>query len=116
MSNWIKLKKNSGTSINDFYIDGYNIDAIESTGPDSSRIWNYTGDTQYHMEVAESAEAVLAKIKKAEDPVDLSSCIVEHFTREEYELILENMKRLVNPSDSTKHIVHVIEAILEEYK
>lgn len=113
MSDWVKLKKNLGTSINDFYVEAYNIDAIESTGPDSCRIWNYTGDSQYHMEVAESAENVLLKIK---DETEGPAPVVERFTREEYELILENMKRLVNPSDSAKHIIHVIEAILEEYK
>lgn len=119
MSEWIELKciksdgmwDGSNASVEPVSLRVYNITAVAKSSSDSCVI-SIDNEKGSYYSVAESYEDIMAKVKEAEEPS--SYPIVERFTREEYECILEAMKRLVNPSKPTQAIINKLKEILED--
>lgn len=122
MSEWLEFKciTNDGDfdsepSIEPVLIRSYSIRAIAKKSSESTTIAMDDDNNTYYI-AAEPYEKVMDKVLKAEGPVDLSNCIVEHFSRDEYERILDAMNRLVGPSAATQKIIDKLEEILKEDK
>lgn len=104
-SNWEKSKVN----IEPLSIRVYNIGAVIKSSSDSCVIILDNDKGTYYSAV-ESYEEVMKKIEEAEGP----GPIIEHFTKNEYRLILETMERVANPSESVQNIINVLKEILKE--
>lgn len=119
MPDWIEFKciKNDGTwdgpntSVEPVSIRVYSIAAIAKSSSDSCVI-SIDNEKGSYYSVAESYEDIMAKIKQIEEPVTVP--VAEHFTQDEYRLILETMERLDRPSESAQNIVNVLKEILKE--
>lgn len=94
MSDWIELKcikerdvqGSSPKLIEPMSLRAYTIQVVAKWGSEACQI-SLDDEKQTILYIAEPYEDVMAKIKEVEEPVDLSNCVVEHFTRDEYELI-----------------------------
>lgn len=110
MSDWIELKRlDTESKVYPMSIRTYNIETINKLSDGSTAIYVESERHPYYT-VAESYEDVMAKVKDTEGP----GPIIEHFTKNEYELILETMERLDNPSKSAQNIIKELKAILKE--
>lgn len=110
MINWIEFKRlNGNQEIYPTSIRVYGIEGVDKISDGTTRIY-MDDEHNYSYTIAEPYEEVMEKIRKAEEPTVIP--FVEHFTREEYELLLDAVKGL----EGYEKIQQTIKGILEEYK
>lgn len=109
MKEWIEIKRLEGNRLYPTSIRPYNIMAVDKTSDGTCDIY-LDDEHPGSYTVAEPYEDVMAKVKEAEEPVTVP--FAEHFTREQYELLLDAVKGL----EGYDKIQQIIKGILEEYK
>lgn len=91
MKEWIEIKRLEGNTVYPTAIRAYSIMSVDKISEGTCKIY-LDNEHHYSYTVAEPYEDVMAKVMEAEEPV--TAPFVEHFTREQYELLLDAVKGL----------------------
>lgn len=115
MNEWIEIKRLNRGTVYPTAIRAYSIMSVDKISESTCKIY-LDDEHHYSYILAESYEDVIAKIKKVEEPVDLSNCVVEHFTMDEYEYMRALLENEGGGSSLNSKIINKLKEILKEGK
>lgn len=117
MSDWIELnivKDHEGT-VEPLSIRAYLIESVVRRGAKGCTI-TLDSDAGKYYQVDDPYEDVMKRIKEVESPVDLSNCVVEHFTLDEYDTLLVCVREAVARCEEKKQPHGALDPIIGKLK
>lgn len=112
-SDWIELKILNEDKIYPATVRVYSIESVSKTSDGACKVY-MDSEHHYFYSVGEPYEEVMAKIAEAEGPVDLSNCVVEHFTYDEYASLRAMVRDAITDCEKKKHPHGVLDNMLKK--